>query len=117
MGEAVEVLASETDALQEGHDALGELLARCLVVDAQRPSDDVLDEMPRVQRAERVLEDDLAVAAIGPPRLSCQLVDAVLGADALDLPLLLVAPPCLRYRLDLVEASDILVREAEVDLA
>ena len=77
VGIAVEVLPAHADLLEQLDDALGQLGAGRLAIDPQRPADDVLDEVARIERGEGILEDDLAVAAESPPGRPADPVDAV----------------------------------------
>jgi hypothetical protein len=54
----------ETDGFQQLEHARSHLSARDDVVDAQRPLDVVAHSLDRVQRVERVLEDDLHLRAV-----------------------------------------------------
>src|SRR5262249_3142776 len=54
----------EADAGEQLVDALVDARRRHDLVDAQRPRDVVADRLDRVERAERVLEDDLHLRAV-----------------------------------------------------
>ena len=73
---AVEVLPAEPDLLQQLDHAFGQVGAGRLAIDAERPADDVDDEMARIERGERILEHDLAVAPELPPGVAADPVDA-----------------------------------------
>ena len=55
----VRMVGLETHQLEQFADALPNRFARRQAVDAQRFGDDLADGHPRVQRRERILEDDL----------------------------------------------------------
>ncbi len=73
----MQVLATQAHLLQQVDDLLGELAARRLPLHLERAPDDVPDQVSRVQRRERVLEHDLAVAAIPLPGVALEEVDPV----------------------------------------
>ena len=62
----VAVLGIEADEPEEFGDPLGPLLPLPAAVDAQRFGHDVTDRHPRVERRERILEDDLHLTSQRP---------------------------------------------------
>ena len=65
----VAVLGVEADGAQQvSRPSAAGLVAAVQAVDAQRLGDDLVDRHPRVERGERVLEDDLQVAPQRPHR-------------------------------------------------
>jgi hypothetical protein len=81
----VEVVAAEPDALEELGHPLHQVGPEGLPVDPQGSPDDVLDQLARVQRRERVLEHDLAVPPIRSPCLAVQTIDPVRPLEPLEL--------------------------------
>ena len=114
---AVEVLAAEADLLEEFHHALRQRRTGGLAIDLQRPSDDVLNEMARVDGGERVLEDHLAVAPEVPPGVALQAVDPVGRLDLRERPALRLAAVGLGHREECVQAVAMLGGEPEIDAA
>src|SRR5262249_46552162 len=57
--EAFHLGSPQADAVEQAGDDLGQRLARRQAMDAQRLADDVAGRHPRVERRERILEDDL----------------------------------------------------------
>jgi hypothetical protein len=117
MGKAIHVLSSQAHALEEGNDPLGKLLARGFVPDSEGSPDDVLHQLSGIERTERVLEYDLAIATVGLPSLSFELIDAVIVFYPLELAYLLPCALGRGGRFDGVQAGCVFVREPEVDPA
>src|SRR4051812_10252751 len=82
---AVVVLGVQADPLQQLLDPVELLALLHQVVDAQRRTDDVADRLPRVQRAVRVLEDDLQLASERAQLALLQLRDVLALEQDLDI--------------------------------
>ena len=103
---AVEVLASHADAFEQCDDPLGQLGPGGLAVDAQRPADDVLDQLAGIEGGEGILEHNLAVPAIRPPGLASESSRSDGGSRFAPSALALFRRPLLAgYREDVVRAQ------------
>src|SRR2546426_3317689 len=84
--EAVEVLGSQADLLQQTGTLFVRLRTGRKTADQERLRDDVLDEQARIQRGERVLEDGLHETAERLHRPAAQPGHRVLAEQILRLP-------------------------------
>jgi hypothetical protein len=114
---AVQVLTTQAHLFEQADDPCAQVAARRSAVHAQRPSDDVADQLARVQRRERVLEDDLRVATKPPPGLAAQPVDPVCRLQRLQLGPLVVRAVIGGHRQQRVEVRNPLGGQVEVDPA
>ena len=78
MREAVQVVGLQAHPLQQLHDLVRQvLLAAGELVDHQRLADQPADGVARVERGERVLEDDLHLPPQRPQRVALQRGDVL----------------------------------------
>ena len=77
----VEVVPAEPHLLEQRDHALGQLGPRGLAIDAEGAPDEVDDEVPRVQRRERILKHHLAIAPESPHLAALEQIDAVPPLD------------------------------------
>ncbi len=114
---AIQMLSAKADLFQELNDLFGQIRPRRLLVHAQRPTDDVLDELAGVQRRKRFLEDHLAIAAVASPRVTLHHIDAMCFLERCQVGLVALGAESGRQGQQLIELPALLGWETEVHTA
>jgi hypothetical protein len=111
----VEMLAAQPDLFEQVDDPLCQLRSGRLPVDFEGSTDDVLDQLARIERGKRLLEHDLAVASVTTPGVTLHAVDAMERVELLEFAPLVRGPVLLGHRQQRVEPAEGLATEAEED--